>query len=263
MVEASNLNKKGTEKENKKEKKRMFKAIYIDPNGEVVMEGRHKGLKPQQAAYKALTGIYEIFAEEGKNIDGEVKFGICETTRGSKRKNFWYTGKKKEAKEETKLYTLPNDDEGNEEKKKNKNVLFYALPETDEIRNIVDKFNAKQKKTNKKFFTAQNIEEMGGFEKIFGKEEKYVKPLKKYFTAKNINDGMGGFEEIFGKTEENVIPSIIYKAKNNIKKTNTNECLELFNPKIKDEKILNTIVNSNLNKKGYKKTTMKKTNFET
>lgn len=245
-----------TEDKNNKLKKRKFRAIFIDPNGEVVMEGRHKGSKPQQAACKALTGIYDIFAEEGKNIEGEIRFGLSETTRGSQRKNFWYVGKKTETNP-TKLYVLPID----EVSEKKKHINLYAIPNNDENNIIKEKYLLEKNKKIRDYFTAKEINEMGGFEKIFNDKEENVKPLKKYFTTKDINE-MGGFEKIFGEKEENVKPNIIYKEKPCVKKSNTKESLELFNSKIKDEKIANTLLSSDFNKKGYKKTTMKKSKFD-
>lgn len=250
---------------NKDNKKRSFKAIYIDPNGDVIMEGRHFGTKPKQAAYKALTGIYDIFEEEGKEINGDIKFGLYETTRGSNNKEFWYSGKKIMT-DTTKLYVLPN---------------------------------------NEKYFTEQHIKDMGGFELIFGKKEIDVKPsleykikknkknteseiiklyilpdteeveniisnfkkpknIKKYFTPQNIKE-MGGFEKIFGKKESDVKPTIEYKSKNNVKKAKGKDCEHLKEPKKyerKGDNVVNNIVSSNLNKKGYKKSKAKKSHFE-
>jgi hypothetical protein len=252
---------KNGEIKNDKQKKRKFRAIFIDPNGEVVMEGRHKGSKPQQAACKALTGIYDIFAEEGKIIEGEVRFGLSETTRGSLRKNFWYVGKKTETNP-TNLYVLPiNEISESDEKKNKKHINLYILPNNEENNNIKEKYLLEKNKKNRDYFTAKEIIEMGGFEKIFNNKEENIKPLKKYFTAKDINE-IGGFEKIFGEKEENVKPNITYKKKPCVKKSDTKESLELFNSKNKDERIANTLLCNDFNKKGYKKTTMKKTKFD-
>lgn len=74
--------------------KRFFKAIYQNPNDEVVLEGRYCGIRPKQAASKALTGIYKIFKKEGEAIFGKILFGIKETTRGSRGREFWYSGER-------------------------------------------------------------------------------------------------------------------------------------------------------------------------
>lgn len=76
-------------------KTRSFKAIYSSPTGEVVKEGRYCGSKPKQAACKALTGIYKKFKDAKKEAGENVVFGVYETTRGSKNKNYWYTGERK------------------------------------------------------------------------------------------------------------------------------------------------------------------------
>jgi len=80
----------------KKEKKpkRSFKAVYVNPQGEVVIEGRYCGAKPKQAGCKALTGIYKLFAKSKKQIKGEIYFGVYETTRGSRNKTYYYSGER-------------------------------------------------------------------------------------------------------------------------------------------------------------------------
>lgn len=92
---------KGAEKapkvqKEKKEKKskRSFKAIYKNPAGDVVMEGRYCGAKPKQAGSKALTGIYKLFAKAKKALKGEIFFGVKETTRGSRNKTYYYSGER-------------------------------------------------------------------------------------------------------------------------------------------------------------------------
>ena len=86
---------KGGDKVPKEKKsKRSFKAIYVNPAGEVVMEGRYCGAKPKQAGCKALTGIYKLFAKAKKQIKGEIFFGVRETTRGSRNKTYYYSGER-------------------------------------------------------------------------------------------------------------------------------------------------------------------------
>jgi hypothetical protein len=75
-----------------KKKNRSFKSIYVGPDGEVVQEGRYCGIKPKQAACKALTGIFKTFKLANKKSPSEIKFGVVETTRHSKHKKYWYTG---------------------------------------------------------------------------------------------------------------------------------------------------------------------------
>lgn len=73
---------------------RSFKAIYTNPDGTVVMEGRYCGAKPKQAACKALTGIYKIFKKQKKQINGSIYFGVKETTRKGRGKFYWYNGER-------------------------------------------------------------------------------------------------------------------------------------------------------------------------
>ncbi len=95
---------KGGEKvPREKKSKRSFKAIYVNPAGQVVMEGRYCGAKPKQAGCKALTGIYKLFAKTKKPLKGEIFFGVRETTRGSKNKTYYYSGERVELDEPIKL----------------------------------------------------------------------------------------------------------------------------------------------------------------
>jgi hypothetical protein len=80
------------EVETEGKKYRSFKAYYVDPSGEIVQGGRYCGIKPKQAACKALTGIFKIFKLAGQKVAGDVKFGVIETTRNSHRKKYWYSG---------------------------------------------------------------------------------------------------------------------------------------------------------------------------
>lgn len=73
-------------------KYRSFKSIYVNAEGTVVHEGRYCGIKPKQAACKALTGIYKSFKTSGKKTTTDIKFGVVETTRGSRHKKYWYNG---------------------------------------------------------------------------------------------------------------------------------------------------------------------------
>ena len=147
--------KKAKTQEGGKKRDRSFKVIYVNPKGVVEMEGRYCGAKPKQAACKALTGIYKIFKEEDKPVDNEIKFGVYETTRGSKNKRYWYSGKKTELEEPIKLYQIPSTD------------------------------------GKKKYCSAERIESMGGFVKVLGEEQKSVKPSITYnFTneVKKVSD---------------------------------------------------------------------------
>jgi hypothetical protein len=80
-------------------KHRSFKAIYSNPKGVVVMEGRYCGAKPKQAACKALTGIHKLYKKNETKLTGPIKFGVRETTRNSKNKLYWYSGDRLTLKE--------------------------------------------------------------------------------------------------------------------------------------------------------------------
>jgi hypothetical protein len=120
-------------------KKRSFKCIYKDSDGNIVVEGRYIGNKPKQAAAKALTTIYKDFECKNKKLEGDVKFGLHETTRNSKNKNYWYSGEKIVI-DNVKLYSYENE-------------------------------NGK-----KSYLSHAKIEKMGGFKKNFGKEQSEIKP---------------------------------------------------------------------------------------
>jgi hypothetical protein len=87
-----------TDDEEEGKKSRSFKAIYVDPEGELVYCGRYCGVKPKQAACKALTGIFKTYKQANKKVS-EVKFGVVETTRNSKHKKYWYSGLRKKLEE--------------------------------------------------------------------------------------------------------------------------------------------------------------------
>lgn len=87
--------KKMENKMESEKKSRSFKALFVDPTGSVIMEGRYCGAKPKQAACKALSGIYKTFKEGKGKVTGEIKFGVKECTRGSKCKFYWYSGERK------------------------------------------------------------------------------------------------------------------------------------------------------------------------
>ncbi len=185
-------------------KNRSFKVIYVDPNGEVVVEGRYCGAKPKQAACKALTGIYKIFKDEEKELKDEVKFGVCETTRGSRNKKYWYSGKKEGLETSIQLYLLPNSDttaslikkweikkeakRADDEKKKVESMTAEQKQKYNEKKALKeDKDEKKEKKSDKRYFSAEKIEEIGGFKKLFGKEQKDVKPAITYNYANNVS----------------------------------------------------------------------------
>ena len=71
---------------------RSFKAIYCDENTKKDIEcGRYCGAKPKQAACKALSKILKDV-----NKGSEVKFKLAETTEGSRKKIYHYSGERHE-----------------------------------------------------------------------------------------------------------------------------------------------------------------------
>jgi hypothetical protein len=121
VVDKAVVNEAEAVVEKPKNKSRSFKAIYCNPSGQIVKEGRYCGAKPKQAACKAMTGIYKIFKEEGKDITSHINYGVYETTRGSRNKNYWYTGQRVELQNPVEVDISKVDAEGN----KVKHVLTY------------------------------------------------------------------------------------------------------------------------------------------
>ena len=77
---------------------RSFKACY--KNGDQVEDvGRFCGLKPKQAACKALTSIHKLMNARNKNIDGSVNFSLYETTKNSRHKTYYFSGERKKLDE--------------------------------------------------------------------------------------------------------------------------------------------------------------------
>lgn len=83
----------------KKNCQRTFK-FRLNNESELQYRGRFTGKNPQQAAKKALTSI---LSEKNKKV-GKFDFFIKETTRGSKKKEYAYTGKKSKRDKANKVY---------------------------------------------------------------------------------------------------------------------------------------------------------------
>lgn len=71
--------------------KRFFKLV--SSTGESPA-GRFSGMKPKQAANKALTTILKNLKDLGEKCEGKFKFSIVECTRGSKHKQYFYEGER-------------------------------------------------------------------------------------------------------------------------------------------------------------------------
>jgi hypothetical protein len=70
-------------------KKRYFRCVYKNKEAEIVEVGRYSGIKPKQAASKALSAIIK---KTKLKIGEPVKYLIQECTRGSKKKKYSYVG---------------------------------------------------------------------------------------------------------------------------------------------------------------------------
>lgn len=82
-----------TKKQIKKTTKRVFRAIFKNPEGQVICERKYHGTKPRQAAAKAFSKILKIFSNAGIDLNYQIHFGLKECTRKAKvKKCFWYTG---------------------------------------------------------------------------------------------------------------------------------------------------------------------------
>lgn len=88
-------------------KKRWFKVIYENMDGEIVEEGRFSGGMPRQAAYKAFSSILRRCREHGDDVDN-AKFCIREITRKHVHKKYYYSGIRMELEEPLKVKTKKN-----------------------------------------------------------------------------------------------------------------------------------------------------------
>lgn len=98
-----------TKKQAKKKNKRVFRAIFKNPDGLVILDGKYHGTKPRQAASKAFTKIQQIFIKAEMELTTQIYFGLKECTRKKKQnlkndkqkkkntnKCYWYTGIRKQ-----------------------------------------------------------------------------------------------------------------------------------------------------------------------
>lgn len=89
--------KKGVEP---KTNKRHFQ--YIDPVSGLAT-GRYSGVKPKQAGNKVYSSVWRERKAAGKPLTGEFKFAIRECTRNSRRKVYYYIGKRVRLDKPTKV----------------------------------------------------------------------------------------------------------------------------------------------------------------
>jgi hypothetical protein len=113
-------------------KKRYFRCVYKNKEGEIVEVGRYSGIKPKQAASKALSAIIK---KTKLKIGEPVKYLIQECTRGSKKKKYSYVGQ--QAQLESKLIfkiSPKTDDDGKvvlNEKTGKPKVVLTKMEEAD------------------------------------------------------------------------------------------------------------------------------------
>jgi hypothetical protein len=103
----------------KKSGTRSFK-VKLEQNGP--QYGRYNGDSPYQAATKALSEIIRNRIKINQSTDDDIKFYLVESTKGSKKKNHQYIGKRIELAEPV-TYTVVNGDKTQLITKKYKNVL--------------------------------------------------------------------------------------------------------------------------------------------
>ena len=73
-------------------------------HGVSTARGRFRGNKPKQAASKALSSLLEELREQKKSVSGEHHFTIVECTRGSRCKEYHYTGERVELDEPMEIH---------------------------------------------------------------------------------------------------------------------------------------------------------------
>lgn len=76
---------------------RYFTCCVVDENGQEQIIGRYSGLKPKQAAAKALTRLFQ--QKRTENDESKIVFGIKECTRGRKPKTYMYEGQRQKLAE--------------------------------------------------------------------------------------------------------------------------------------------------------------------
>ena len=106
-----------------KSSSRFFKVI-VDGNE---AHGRFSGMKPKQAASKALSSILKSRDDK----EGKIKFSIIECTRGSKHKQYNYIGERKELKKPMKVIISKGTDKEKTITYKYNNRVMKDLPKNE------------------------------------------------------------------------------------------------------------------------------------
>lgn len=174
----------GDDEEGKK-RSRSFRSIYTGPDGEVVEEGRYCGIKPKQAACKALTGIFKTYKLAGKKSPTDIKFGVVETTRHSKHKKYWYTGGRLKLDAPVEVTIKKGSKENTIVYKFNNVVKKITEDECAELANC----EAKQVAGAKKAEPAPKTKKVKAEPKAETKDEKPVKVAKGAKAAKPASKG--------------------------------------------------------------------------
>ncbi len=71
---------------------RLIRSFKVKLPGNQEFEGRFTGLTPYQAANKALSKYFR--EADGTNVNAEITFSICESTRKSRKNTYTYVGKR-------------------------------------------------------------------------------------------------------------------------------------------------------------------------
>lgn len=69
--------------------RRHFKCLTSNDDNEVILKGRFAGKFPKQAALKAISKLYKACEDP---VPDKIIFGMSESSRGSRKKKYFYTG---------------------------------------------------------------------------------------------------------------------------------------------------------------------------
>lgn len=137
------------------EQQRSFATLY-KYNDNISIFGRYTGYSAKQAAYKSFDTLYKLYTKNNIDITNkELMFGLCETTRNKENKKiYWFIGI---------IIIIENGD--------GINIKLYGYIDTN---------------GNKHYYSKHKIEELCGFEKLFGNKEENIK-AKIHYPEINVN----------------------------------------------------------------------------
>ena len=124
----------GKEQAAKNTKKRFFKCIMIDTDGNPICTGRYSGKKPKQAAGKACTRIFKQYEDD--EIPEKIIFGMHECTRSSKKKKkYFYSGSRINLGDKPQTVPIKKVDP---ETGKNVVIKYYYSNDVKKLTNVTD-----------------------------------------------------------------------------------------------------------------------------